>query len=194
LRSLDYSVDEVICMIEISLYIFAAALFVSFIAGLLGIDNIKNFIVRKIPTLKNGRIGSISIVLLIISFAIAILGYILETPHLGFYKLETNEENGIVVTDVYFKSLNAHQMGRLYFRIQLDDDSEEQILDFWPTGGIFMASPSSRDIAPDGKSATLNYSFIGEGIPALEITLTEYTSFTLKGSYGFRKHVDLVNR
>ncbi|MFH1076749.1 MAG: hypothetical protein V1753_07940 [Pseudomonadota bacterium] len=179
-------------MIDLSTYVFFVGLLVALIAGLLGIDNFKEYIASKLQALTKRRIGFISLVLLIVGLTTTTLGYFIETPRLSVYRIETKEEKGVIKATIFTTSSANEHLGRLYFKVQLQEKSEDKILDFWPASSAFIASPESKTIAPDGKSATLSFAVIGPIAPVVEVTLSGNTSFTLTGNYGLRKYIVLA--
>lgn len=71
----------------------------------------------------------------------------------------------------------------LIFHVSIDDDSDVRIVDFWPSGGAFIAGPDSKNIASDGKKARLSYSLMSGSSPKFDLTLSGRARIKIEGNY-----------
>jgi len=71
----------------------------------------------------------------------------------------------------------------LIFHVSIDDDSDVQIVDFWPSGGAFIAGQYSKNIASDGKKARLKYSLTSGNRPKFALTLSGRARIKIEGNY-----------
>ncbi len=71
----------------------------------------------------------------------------------------------------------------LIFHVSIDDDSDVQIVDLWPSGGAFIAGKYSKNIASDGKKARLSYSLTSGSRPKFDLTLSGRARIKIEGNY-----------
>ncbi len=82
-----------------------------------------------------------------------------------------------------FTPSNNGPLDILIFHVSIDDDSDVQIVDFWPSGGAFIAGEYSKNIASDGKKARLSYSLTSGNRPKYDLTLSGRARIKIEGSY-----------
>lgn len=91
-------------------------------------------------------------------------------------------ESGYKCT-LQFTPSNNGPLDIIVFHASIDDDSDVQIVDFWPSGGAFIAGKYSKNIASGGKKARLAYSLMNGGRPKFDLTLSDRARIKIEGNY-----------
>ncbi len=82
-----------------------------------------------------------------------------------------------------FTPSNNGPLDIFIFHVSIDDDSDVQIVDLWPSGGEVIAGPDSKNIASDGKKARLSYSLTSGNRPKFDLTLSGRARIKIEGNY-----------
>ncbi len=93
-------------------------------------------------------------------------------------KLESGYKSTLQFTTSKNVSLDV-----LIFHASIDDDSDVQIVDLWPSGGAFIAGKYSKNIASGGKKARLSYSLTSGSSPKFDLTLSGRARIKIEGNY-----------
>jgi len=91
-------------------------------------------------------------------------------------------ESGYKITLQFTPSKNE-PLGIIIFQASIYDDSDVQIVDFWPSGGAFSSGKDSKKIASDGKKARLAYSLLSVGRPKFDLTVSGKARIRIEGNY-----------
>ncbi len=106
-----------------------------------------------------------------------------KPPTLSLSSRETKKlESGYKITLQFTPSKNE-PLGIIIFQASIDDDSDVQIVDFWPSGGAFISGKDSKKITSDGKKARLAYSLMSAGRPKFDLTLSGRARIKIEGNY-----------
>lgn len=107
-------------------------------------------------------------------------------PTLKLVAKEVKEIDGKVEVIVQFKPNKNVPLGSIVFSVSVEKNSDVNILDIWPDatyGGPFNSGDNSKQIAADGKSASLTYSLLGVNRPTIKITLSGESVIIIAGNY-----------
>jgi hypothetical protein len=108
-----------------------------------------------------------------------------------FASKEIKKTDSSFTASLRFKPTKNEKLGYLVFVASLPVDSEEKILNFWPTPNTspFQHGPDSKKITDNGKSARLVYSLLGFGYPSIDLEVTGPTKVEIKGNNGLETFV-----
>jgi hypothetical protein len=106
-----------------------------------------------------------------------------NAPTLSLSGHKTKKLESGYKSTLQFTPSNNGPLDILIFHVSIDDDSDVQIVDFWPSGGAFIAGEYSKNIASDGKKARLSYSLTSGNRPKFDLTLSGRARIKIEGSY-----------
>ena len=106
-----------------------------------------------------------------------------NAPTLSLSGRKTKKLESGYKSTLQFTPSNNGPLDILIFHASIDDDSDVQIVDFWPSGGAFIAGEYSKNIASDGKKARLSYSLTSGNRPKFDLTLSGRARIKIEGSY-----------
>jgi hypothetical protein len=104
-------------------------------------------------------------------------------PTLSLSGRKTKKLESGYKSTLQFTPSNNGPLDIIVFDASIDDDSDVQIVDFWPSGGAFIAGEYSKNIASDGKKARLSYSLTSGNRPKFDLTLSGRARIKIEGSY-----------
>ncbi len=104
-------------------------------------------------------------------------------PTLSLSGRKTKKLESGYKSTLQFTPSNNGPLDIIVFHASIDDDSDVQIVDFWPSGGAFIVGENSKNIASDGKKAHLSYSLTSGNRPKFDLTLSRRARIKIEGKY-----------
>lgn len=111
---------------------------------------------------------------------------IAEPPILSYYSKEITKIEGGYEALLSFKPSKNRHLGLIKFYVKILDNSNAEIIDFWPEGA-FISGKDSKNIAENKKEALLRYSMIGMGYPKVKLTISKPAKVSISGSHKLKE-------